>query len=83
MDKVYIIYEGDAWLSNSSLRLLSDEVAYKTKQQAINRVIREIISLRGEAKADKDYAIKRVKEFGCNDTQGLKTNFFICELTLK
>lgn len=83
MEKVYIVFQGDAWLSSDSLCPLEDEVAYKTRRQAVNRIIREVIALRGESKADKDDAIRMVKELDYNQTQGLDTNFIIYEFSLR
>jgi len=82
-NKVYVIYQGDAWLSSSSIETLGDDVAYSTRDKAVGRIIKEIIALRGEPKANKDEAIRQLKEFGYNQTQGMDTNFFITEMEVR
>jgi len=81
MNTVYIIYEGDAWLSSDSLSPL--DVAYSTREKAVGRIIKEIIALRGETKADKDDAIRQLKELGYNQTQGMETNFMIEQMEVR
>lgn len=83
METVYIIFQGDAWLSNASCEPLDDDVAYRTRKQAVERIIKEIIALRDEAKANKDDAIRQVRDLGHNQTQGMQTNFFIREFSLR
>lgn len=83
MSGVFIVSQGDAWLSTGSIRPLDDCVAYRTRGQAAGRVIREIIALRGETKAGKDEAIRQIRELGYSQTQGLQTNFIITEFTVR
>lgn len=79
---VYIVFQGDAWLSADSCEPLDDDVAYKTREQAVGRVIKEIIALRGETKVNKNDAIRQVRDLGYDATQGMRTNFYIREFSM-
>lgn len=80
MEYVYLVYKSDAWNSNPEL---VDDVVYRTREQAVNRVVKEIIALKGETFANKDDAIAMVRDYDYNQTQGLETNFSIEKLKVR
>lgn len=78
MNKAFLVYQGDAWLSKNSLVLKG---VYDSIEKALPDILEELslaLALNGEMTAD-NVANALVRE---HQTQGLETNYLIEVVTL-